>query len=109
MMLAGLHGHSIAYNEHGLAPRASALGMRPGAHAERARNARAAKAERRARKPHVGPAQPPRTPRRERYVLHALRAGIKRAQRAGDMTAFAKLATQFESLMTARSRRLGVA
>jgi|SRR5688500_13854052 len=109
-MYQGLSGHSIAYNEHGIAPRASALGKRPGADDERARNARAAKKERRQRRaaPPRGPAAQPRKQRRERYVLRALRRDVRKAMRAGDTARFQALATRFEILMSARARRLEI-
>jgi hypothetical protein len=105
-MYQGLFGKSIAYNEHGIAPRDSALGRRPGADDERKRNARAAKLERRNRKPYAGPAQPPRTPRRERTVLRALRREVLLAMKSGNKERFAVIAHKFETLMHARALRL---
>jgi len=110
-MYQGLSGQSIAFNEHGIAPRDSALGKRAGADDERKRNARAAKATRRARRaaPPKGPRQPAPRARRERTVLRALRVQIRKAMSRGETNVFAKLATKFELLMAQRSQRLQAA
>lgn len=107
-MYQGLSGQSIAFNEHGIAPRDSALGKRPGADAERKRNAHAAKVARRKLRanPPKGPRQPAPRPRRERTVLRDLRLQVRKAMHRGDTHAFGKLATKFELLMAQRSQRL---
>jgi hypothetical protein len=108
MMQQGLSGPAIAYNEYHIAPAASALGRRDGAHEEYLRNRAAAKCARGARVTPKGPAQPPRKPRRMRAVLRSLHRDLAKAQATGDMARFLALRYRFETLMAARAKRLGV-
>ncbi len=109
-MYQGLSGHSIAFNEHGIAPRDTKLGRRPGAVAEYETNRRFAKRERRRRRAleaagHYARASR-QAPKRERAVLRALRRDVLRAMRNGEQAKFASLASKFETLMALRSVRL---